>query len=91
MIYVAPSHPELVAIDKNTGEIFVVDLNTMPKYTSPIPIEGPIASTSPIEGHLLHPIHQIRFSTTSSRHTRRCIVNITYRTHLLAHLSNTKV
>jgi hypothetical protein len=32
MIYVAPSHPELVAIDKNTGEIFVVDLNTIPQY-----------------------------------------------------------
>jgi hypothetical protein len=48
MIYVAPSHPELVAIDKNTGEIFVVDLNTIPKYTPPISIEG-VSSTSPIE------------------------------------------
>jgi hypothetical protein len=41
MIYVAPSHPELVAIDKNTGEIFVVDLNTMPKYPSPIDVPSP--------------------------------------------------
>lgn len=41
MIYVAPSHPELVAIDKNTGEIFVVDLITMPKYPSPIDVPSP--------------------------------------------------
>ena len=34
MIYVAPSHPELVAIDKNTGDIFVVDLNIKSKSTA---------------------------------------------------------
>ena len=45
MIYVAPSHPELVAIDKNTGEIFVVDLNTIPQYKK----DNTLSETSPID------------------------------------------
>lgn len=68
MIYVAPSHPELVAIDKNTGDIFVVDLNIKSKSTAstsssieitpPPPPGTPESSstTSPIESPIKSPI-----------------------------------
>ena len=39
---------ELVAIDKNTGEIFVVDLNTIPQYKK----DNTLSETSPIDSSL---------------------------------------